>query len=576
VGSLNYKYRLYPTEAQAHALSGSMRLIRWGWNLAVRRERWARKMIRLGRAANLHKFLAEQASSAQLRGRRAANLARLVEEEGISKDEAKSRLNAVAVQNAWRWRRSGLSVNYAIAAAIAAKRSMVHGRLGKAWAKLFAEKGKFPVGWKACWNGLRNPPRKNKDRLGGWLAVQMQNQNPTVWEKATEHGDNWVDLGLLMPTLSGAETNVRFRQHRVLPDGSRIVEMKIVRRRERWWLVFSVDADVPKQYPTTGKACGISYGESTPATAAGEEMEAGSDGLSLGPQRPLTKALKKVARLERKLERQRRANNPHCYDAHGAWVRGARLSHFTKGMRETEDRISREHARCANIRKDAWNKAGEEVYTRFDTVYISDWNDGTPERKAGSRSKRKSEPPPKRQAAQQSDRERLKQRNALGLFRRILEEKASRSEGKKSLVVVAEQKTIAACCRCGELEGASGQRELNKRSWTCPKCGYQQDRDRAAAWNILQAGVRQAGGQPVKEGRVVPRVAGSTRAVRGSAVGIERTSESSQAGAVPSNALTSALLGVTDRDSRTVKIRGPARERAGPQPLTEGTVNSSQ
>jgi hypothetical protein len=61
---LNYKYRLCPTEAQAYALRRSMHLIRWGWNLAVRREKWARGMIRRGRASGLHLFLAEQARCA--------------------------------------------------------------------------------------------------------------------------------------------------------------------------------------------------------------------------------------------------------------------------------------------------------------------------------------------------------------------------------------------------------------------------------------------------------------------------------------------------------------------------------
>jgi len=110
---LNYKYRLLPTPAQAHALMASMRLIHWGWNLAVRRERWARQEITLGRTSNLHRFLAEQAALLKPTGPRGANLQRLMTEGNLTEEEALRQLNRDRITQAWRRKRSGLSVEYA-------------------------------------------------------------------------------------------------------------------------------------------------------------------------------------------------------------------------------------------------------------------------------------------------------------------------------------------------------------------------------------------------------------------------------------------------------------------------------
>jgi hypothetical protein len=88
--------------------------------------------------------------------------------------------------------------------------------------------------------------------------------------------------------------------------------------------------------------------------------------------------LKKLRRLQRKLDLQGRANNPECFRAEGTWIKGRRLAKISKGMRETEDRIAAEHVRAADIRKDYWNKARDDILRRYDTVYLGNWQDGTP------------------------------------------------------------------------------------------------------------------------------------------------------------------------------------------------------
>ena len=43
------------------------------------------------------------------------------------------------------------------------------------------------------------------------------------------------------------------------------------------------------------------------------------------------------------------------------------------------------------------------------------------------------------------------------------------------------------CCRCGFKQKV----ELNERTYKCPKCGLEIDRDLNGAWNILKIGLEQ-------------------------------------------------------------------------------------
>lgn len=169
-----------------------MRLVRWGWNLAVRRERWARQIIRMGREADLHVYLADQVLERKPVGRRIVKVRELMLQDGLTEEQATCKLSQAQIAAAWKRSGSGLSVEYAAAVTDAAKQSMVGSMIGSAWAKLTSDKGKLAVAWKACWEGIRGAPRKNKDFSHGWLAMQIQGSNPIVNAQPNEYGDNVV------------------------------------------------------------------------------------------------------------------------------------------------------------------------------------------------------------------------------------------------------------------------------------------------------------------------------------------------------------------------------------------------
>jgi len=241
-------------------------------------------------------------------------------------------------------------------------------------------------------------------------------------------------------------------------------------------------------------------------------------------------------------------------------------------MLKTQTHIAQVHARCADIRKDAWNKAADKILAKYDTVYLGNWKDENPEQKRKHRDKPKhafAESDEKRangEAAHRTTHERVNRDNALGIFRQTLEEKARRSKTPKTVVMVNECTTTRGCARCGALVGPTGIKCLSRKKWTCPECGFKQRRDCSAAWNILQAGKRQqAGGQPVTGGRN-PSVAGGSQGPGASVPGIEQTA---------SGQVVSSSGGVLARHQPTVSQgddnihpRGPSRRKhAGPPPL---------
>lgn len=233
---LNYKYRLYPTEAQRDALLASMRMMRWGWNLTVRRERRARRAMREGRAANVHAALAEAAAAKKPVGARVAKLRRLQGELNVPAEKALAILNAADVRKAWERTGSGLSVAHALAVANQSKQEMVQGLLGRAWAQM---QETYADAWVACWRGVKGAPRKNMDRFSGWLCAGTGGRNPIASEAPNEHGDALIDLGVLMP--GPKDRLVRFCWHRPLPPSPIVRELKIIRRRDDWWVVYGAD-----------------------------------------------------------------------------------------------------------------------------------------------------------------------------------------------------------------------------------------------------------------------------------------------------------------------------------------------
>lgn len=526
---LNYRYALMPTPEQEAILSRTMFFIWAGWNRLVRFTRRAQRRINMGHAASLKRDLAKWIQSRKPVGMRAKKLRDAADSGQSARDLASADVKLV-----WSLRANSLlAIRWAAANVSNGKQGMVGPLWGKAWSQLCI---KYTTAWKACWEGKRKPPRKQRSTGATWLQVQYQGDSPLEFpEPQGAFRENWVNLSLLFPNRLQRKdldqlTCVRLIQHRTWPATGRVKDIKITRSSIRpgasWFVVFAVEIPVEDQrieFPTTGLACGIDPGQKTAITLVGSDVQRpGLDCQEYGPGKPLRKALRKMRRLQRKIDRQRRANNPECFDAEGRWIRGKRARKISKRMSETLKALADAQAHAADVRTDYYQKLSNTILQTYDTVYLGNWKDPEPAAKGRLRKRRKEafERKGAKRAKGEAARERAANQanrdNALGVFRRLLNEKAARSTTPKRVLVTAERFTTRACVKCHELEGPTGLRGLSKRTWTCPKCGFAQKRDATAAWNILQVGI-SAGSSPAPSeqaaGKAVKGAARKSRAV---------------------------------------------------------------
>ena len=122
-------------------------------------------------------------------------------------------------------------------------------------------------------------------------------------------------------------------------------------RRRTWFVQIVMEGETPvkasvlARLAPVGSVAGVDLGVSTVGWATPD-----AGGVEpLAPSASLDFA--QLRRLQRKLDRQRRANNPGNYHADGTPKRGARRWVASRGMRRTQARIAQAHALAAAHRK---------------------------------------------------------------------------------------------------------------------------------------------------------------------------------------------------------------------------------
>ena len=197
------------------------------------------------------------------------------------------------------------------------------------------------------------------------------------------------------------------------------------------------DAEVAA-LPRTGSVIGIDMGI--------RDFAVSSDGIAYENHKYLAKSEKKLAKLQRQLSRK------------------------AKGSRNRDKarlQIARLHEHISNQRKDMLHKLSAQLLKENDVICIED-------------------------LASKNMIKNHKLANSIqdaswGEFRRQLEYKAE-WYGKKVVVIDRFFPSSQLCCKCHGIW--SGTKDLSVRKWTCPVCGHTHDRDRNAAINILNEGLR--------------------------------------------------------------------------------------
>jgi putative transposase len=130
-------------------------------------------------------------------------------------------------------------------------------------------------------------------------------------------------------------------------------------------------------------------------------------------------------------------------------------------------RLSKLHARAANIRNDAAHKLTTDLTRRFETIVIENLN-------VSGMAKNHS------LAGSVLD-------CVFYEIRRQLQYKATMRGGR---IVIADRffPSTQICSDCGCLSGPKGREELHVEQWICSECGAEHDRDINAAINLEKLG----------------------------------------------------------------------------------------
>lgn len=309
--------------------------------------------------------------------------------------------------------------------------------------------------------GELKPPKDWKGRKDGqpfgWPRFKgRHNSTPSFYcvGSALKTGDHFLKLPNLKSEINMSEP-LRFQ--------GKINSARISYRGGYWWASFSVDMPYEPEPHASDKAVGIDLGIKYLA------LTCDTDGVyaELPNLKPYYKHEQKLARLQRKLDRQRRANNPDNYNEDGTvktgckWVKGS-------NERKTEKQLAKVSQRIANIRKEQTHEWTSQLANEYSLICLEDLNI----------------------KGMMKNRKLSKAIGDAALYekRRQLEYKAKWNGGQVSIV----DRWFPSSKACGECGEVNSELKLSDRVWICDNCGSTNERDRNAAKNILNEGIRLA------------------------------------------------------------------------------------
>lgn len=218
-------------------------------------------------------------------------------------------------------------------------------------------------------------------------------------------------------------------------NGARLIRVSVSHRAGCWYASLTVERESTPTSAPKGHTVGVDLGVKNLATL--------SDGTVIPNPRALNTRLKALRKAQQALSRK------------------------TKGSarrRKVQERVACLHARVADVRADAINKATTMIARTYSVVCIEGLN------VAGMVKNR-------RLARSVSDA-------SLGEFRRQLEYKTART-GATLHVIDRWYPSSKTCSRCGRVKA---KLSLAERTYRCEHCGLTMDRDLNAAINIRVAG----------------------------------------------------------------------------------------
>lgn len=225
-----------------------------------------------------------------------------------------------------------------------------------------------------------------------------------------------------------------------------------------WWASISVSieveiANVPKGL--VGIDLGVKY------------LAVTSDGEIVNNPKAFYRYQEKRRVLQRKLDRQRRANNPDCYNIDGTVKKGKYPNNKSNRMIRTENQLKQLEAKIRGLRKNAQHQFTTSIARENGLVAIEDLNI--------------------RGMLKNNKLSKAISDASLFEIRRQLTYKV---EGKGGHIEIIDRwfPSSKTCSNCGWVYA---ELSLSERQWDCAGCGRVNHRDGNAAINILAKAIEQ-------------------------------------------------------------------------------------
>lgn len=232
----------------------------------------------------------------------------------------------------------------------------------------------------------------------------------------------------------------------------------------KWfWASIQLEIDRPKPIARIPKIVGVDLG--IKYLAVGSDPINGKEYYVENPK-AYYRAQAKLRRLQRKLDRQRRVNNPGCYNEDGTAKKGKRPDNRSGQMNRTEEKIRLLHTRIRNLRRNAQHQLTAEVAKKYSAIILEDLN-----------------------VNGMLKNHNLAKAIADAGFHEIRRQFEYKADFYNDVVGIVDRwfPSSKLCSGCG---WKKLDLELGDRQWTCESCGQENERDQNAAINLKNEGVR--------------------------------------------------------------------------------------
>jgi putative transposase len=398
--------------------------------------------------------------------------------------------------------------------------------------------GSYQAGLEALGRALQNYSRA---RAGGRrvgfprFRVKGRSHEAVIFQRPRLRDTRHVDLDRRLGPLRSKESLRKLARLLASDPNARIMRSTVQRKNGRWVISFAVQRSAKRRHARRPNAVvGVDLGLSELATL--------STGHHSANARPLDAALRTLRRLQRQLDRQRRANNPRNYLADGRIAPGRKTWIKSQRMLRTEQRMAKVHERVANLRRHQAHQLTTALTREFGVIGVETI------------------------AVKNLLRNRRLARHIADVgWRMVLTQLAYKASWSRGSMVVAAGRFYPSSKMCSSCGAVKAKLRLADRVFTCdePLCGHVQDRDLNAACNLagMAYAHAQAEGKPMS---YVARIARFTPPARGGQVSLTHIGEHSPVKREDSAGVSPTPRGDGQRIAPRLLCAG--RERLGSAP----------